>query len=93
MKHIAAAASVEQITFTKLPVRLSLHNAIKSRELYIRAGLEHERKIYSSGDIVKNHLYQRICRQLCASKYFANVCLNPTPFGPNCGVYKKIEEN
>lgn len=65
---------------------------VKDKQIFVRAGPYHERKLYNFCNIVKNFIYKKDFVPLAPLEYFENVTLNPAPFCIHCGIFKKIEK-
>lgn len=91
--NIAAARTINLLKNIEYHELLRIFNSVKNKLIYIRAGQNNERKLYSFSNIVKNFMYKKKIDPLVTLEYFDNVIVNPTPFCIHCGLFKKIEES
>lgn len=94
LQHIAAATSIKKLNSLESCELLHVFNIVKNKQIFIRAGPNHERKIYNFANIVKHFIYKKIeFEPIAPLEYFEHVIMNPVPFCIHCGIFGKIEKS
>lgn len=93
LQNIAAAGSINKLSTLESYELLNVFNIVKDKQIFVRAGPYHERKLNNFCNIVKNFIYKKDFVPLAPLEYFENVTLNPAPFCIHCGIFKKIEKS
>lgn len=93
LQNIAAAASINKLTTLESCDLLFVFNIVKYKQILVRAGPNHERKIYNFSNIVKHFIYKKDFAPLASLEYFEHVIINPAPFCIHCGIFEKIEKS
>lgn len=93
LQNIAAAPSIKILNSLQSHQLLAVFKMVKNKGIFIRAGLNHERKLYSFVNIVKHFMYKKEIEPLASIEYFVNVVVNPSPFCIQCGLFQKIEKS
>lgn len=91
LQNIAAAASIKKLIYFESHILFAVFNMVKNKQIFIRAGPDHERKVYNFANIIKNFMYKIEYEPIVSLEYFDHVTLNPAPFCIHCGLFKKIE--
>lgn len=93
LQSFAAAASVKNLNKYNSCELLFVFNVMKRKEIIIRAGPEHERKLYNFAGIIKHFLYRNVFEPIATLQYFQHVTMKPSVFCIHCGMYEKIEKS
>lgn len=93
LQNIAAAGSVKNLNCYGSRELLFVFNIVKRKEIIIRAGPDHERKLYNFAAIIKHFLYRKEFEPIATKQYFEDVTMNPSVFCIHCGIFKKIEKS
>lgn len=91
--NIVAAATIKIINDFDSSELLFVFNIVKNKVIFIRAGPNHERKLYNFANIVKHFMYKKEIEPILPIEYFVNVIINPVSFCICCGIFQKIEQS
>lgn len=93
LQNIAAAAGINKLLTLKYCELMIVFNIVKEENILIRAGPNHERKVYNFANVVKHFIYKKKFEPLATLEYFHHIQMNPVPFCIHCGIFKKIEKS
>lgn len=83
----------KKLNYFEGPILLFVFNLVKNKQIIIRAGPDHERKIYNYANIIKNFMYKNEIEPIVPLEYFEHVKVDATPFCIHCGLFQKIQNS